>query len=999
VAISASIAILTIAPRRSTLPRATGIRPHPTRVPLTFERNVGQTTADVDYLAHAQGYSLELSHATARVIGRSGTATLALVGGRSNVAAERVDGGSGTVNYFIGNDPSRWLTGISTAAHVRYRDVYPQIDLVYRAAGSDIEYDFVVNPGGDPRRIALSIDAPGVELDATGDLLMSVAQGRPPIRHRRPHVYQTVHGALREVQSAFVKRSDGAIGVDLGPYDPQYTLTIDPIVVFSTALGGGHDGASSVAVDAHGEIYVAGAAGEDLPVSSGAAQRTLRGGVDAFIAKIDATGSNLIYATYLGGTNSRQDYEANSEVAWGIAVDSAGNACVTGQTQSTDFPVVNAFQSSAQARVSKGFDAFVTKLNHAGSALLFSTYLGGSNGNSAGRAIVVDAAGNVFVAGDTFATQFPATTRLGPAGTVRPAFVAKFNHAGGMVYLTTIGGARDLTIARAIAVDSAGQAHVAGDTAADDFPIEHGWRPDCPRGPLGYCTLAFLAKLSASGAHVVYSTFLGGEMPPFGDRTSATGVAVDGVGNAIVTGVTSSRVMPTIHALQPSYAGGQRDGFVASFTPVGSVRYSTYLGGNGDEVGVAIAADPAGHAYLVGATYSADFPLVEPIAGISPTGPLFRSGDSGESWTTPTRELGRPITTVVIDPTVPDTMYAAVLYDGVYKSTDAGAHWTRRSTGLPDNMYTRDLAIAPSNPGTLYVSTFGAVYKTIDGGIAWTPTPVESGGPLAADPRTADTVYTAGGGSVFKTTDGGRTWRKLSLVSGGAFVDVAGIAIGAGAPDTVYVASNGTALTREKVIFKSIDGGESWASVSNGLAATFLDQLAIDPDDSNTLYAAGDGVFKSSDGARTWTRVLGGNAAVVTIARAPQRAVYAATAGSRSDPCLQRSLDGGATWGRTDRGVRRRDGSCGIVTLAADPRRPTRIIAAGSSLTMPFLTRLTAAGSIDYSTYLEEDAAAIAADLAGNAYVAGSRLTLDNNLFLSKFGVEKIAPHSPMIPR
>jgi hypothetical protein len=509
-------------------------------------------------------------------------------------------------------------------------------------------------------RIAVE-GADAQEIDGGGDLLVRV--GGATLRQRRPVAYQET-GAERQPVAAAFALDGGTLGFALGPHDPARPLVIDPVLVYSTYLGASgrfsSDHAYGVAVDAAGSAYVVGSTlSPDFPSTPGAFQPTFRGGpIDGFVAKLNPTGTALVYATYLGGT----DYDA----ATSIAVDAAGNAYVAGVTESADFPTTPGAPQPAHRLVRDAFvaklnptgtalvyatylggngddgatsialdaaasayvvgytyssdlhttpgalqpaprgdgDAFVAKLNPAGTALLYATYLGGKSADGA-RGIAVDAAGAAYVTGFTYSPDFPTTPgALEPAhrGGFTDVFVAKLNPAGtALLYATYLGG-RDAEDVGAIAVDAGGRAYVAGFTLSPDFPTTPGALQPARRGELD----AFVAKLNPAGTALVYATYLGGTA-----QDIANGIAVDAAGASYVTGYTYSHDFPTMPgAPQPAFAGGSTDVFVAKLNPAGTALvYSTYLGGTAfEDIASGIAVDAAGGAYVVGDTPSPDFP-------------------------------------------------------------------------------------------------------------------------------------------------------------------------------------------------------------------------------------------------------------------------------------------------------------------------------------------------------------------------------------------------------
>ncbi|HYJ04808.1 MAG TPA: SBBP repeat-containing protein, partial [Chthoniobacterales bacterium] len=401
----------------------------------------------------------------------------------------------------------------------------------------------------------------------------------------------------REIESRYALRSGGRVGFEVGEYDASAALIIDPVLEYSTFLGGNAaDQARAIAVDSAGNAYVAGSTSStDFPIAN-ALQGTNRGGQDVFVTKLNAAGSALVYSTYLGGSVR--------DVAYGIALDSTGSVYVTGETLSNDFPTANALQAT-NASGGLGTDAFIAKLNSAGSALVYSTYLGGSSNDEQGNDIAVDSAGNAYVTGLTLSTNFPTANALQNTNAGgRSAFVTKLNAAGSaLVYSTYLGGSEG-DFGHSIAVDSAGSAYVTGTTESTNFPTANAIQSTFG-GTNGELGDAFVTKFNAAGSALVYSTYLGGSQGDVGN-----GIAVDSAGNAYVAGGTGSTNFPTANALQsaPSEFG---DVFVTKLNAAGSALvYSTYLGGDQSENAYGLALDSSGNVYITGFTGSTDFPTL-----------------------------------------------------------------------------------------------------------------------------------------------------------------------------------------------------------------------------------------------------------------------------------------------------------------------------------------------------------------------------------------------------
>src|SRR5437762_1954940 len=519
--------------------------------PLSLEANVGQTNRQVKFLSRGNGYTLFLTHRGEAVLalrkpapkadprkpaslasrpGRlkrdaAGTSTVVrmkLVGGNAKPRAEALGELAGKANYFIGNDPKRWRTNVATYAKVKYEGVYPGVDLVYYGNQGQLEYDFVVAPGVDPNEIRLQFPGAGkLRVDEKGDLLLG-SRGEE-VRLEKPMVYQEVGGERKPVEGRYVLASANRIGFQLGVYDHSQPLVIDPVLVYSTYLGGSAYGeGDGIAVDGSGNAYVTGLTDSTNFPTLNALQSTISSNYVGFVTKFNPSGSALVYSTYFGG----------SDGGWGrsIAVDASGNAYVTGVTSASNFPTVNALQSTYGGGYN---DAFVIKLNPTGSALVYSTYLGGS-GEDIGYGIAVDGSGNAYVTGEAGSTNFPSTAGAFQTsiGGYSDAFVSKLNPGGSaLVYSTYLGGSGEDS-GYGITVDASGNAYVTGYTGSTNFPTANALQ-STPAG--GYP--AFVTKINARGSALVYSTYLGGSD---GLSAVAANIAVGVWRKAYETGSTGS---------------------------------------------------------------------------------------------------------------------------------------------------------------------------------------------------------------------------------------------------------------------------------------------------------------------------------------------------------------------------------------------------------------------------------------------------------------------------
>ena len=584
------------------------------QLPLSFEANVGQTHPQVDFISRGNGYTLFLTPREAVLALRSTSPSssqavvrLKFVGSETKPRAVGHEELPGKVNYFIGKDPKRWRTGISTYAKVAYQNLYPGVDLVYYGNQRQLEYDFVVSPGIDPDIIALNFEgADQMKVDAQGELVLQTAGGE--IRQRKPFIYQEVDGVRHEVAGSYKLKDRNTVGFQLADYDTSRPLVIDPVLVYSTFIGGSTDDIGwDIAVDPSGNAYVMGHTQQltlpsDFPTTVGAFDTTHNGGdgdQDVFVTKLNPSGTALVYSTFLGGDGI--------DLARGIAVDTSGSAYLTGPTTSLDFPTTaGAFDPTHNGGF---FDAFVTKLNPAGSALVYSTFLGALVSDLS-SGIAIDTSGNAYVTGHTSSPSFPIT--VGAFDTTHngsfDAFVTKLNAAGSALIYSTFLGGSDAETEPGIALDTSGSAYVAGTTFSPDYPTTVGAFDTTHNGSfIGFFRSdAFVTRLNATGSTLVYSTFLGGDNSDFGSD-----IAVDTSGNAYVTGSTLSNDFPTTAgAFDTTREIGTFDGFVTKLNPSGSAPlvYSTFLGGSDIEQSNGIEVDNAGNAYVTGSTGSSDFP-------------------------------------------------------------------------------------------------------------------------------------------------------------------------------------------------------------------------------------------------------------------------------------------------------------------------------------------------------------------------------------------------------
>jgi YD repeat-containing protein len=627
--------------------------------PLAFEPNVGQADPQIRFLSHGPGFGLALTDTGAAFsFARPNDPTtrdvvqMQLAGATAGPQAYGVQELTSRSNYFTGGDPSKWLTNVPNYGEIDYHNVYPGIDLRYHSPGGrQLEYDFVVQPGANPSAIQLAWQGvTALTLDAHGNLVLTTGGGQ--VVQQAPVFYQTANGARQAVTGQTILSGLNQAGFLVGPYDATKPLVIDPVLGFSTYLGGnGNDYANGIAVDGAGDTFLTGTTSSNVFLTTS----TAFGGGPIFVTKLNAAGTALVYSDYIG---SHLTDQANA-----IAVDLAGNAYLTGTVSGIDFPTTagayrtsggGAFVSKLNATgdtllystylgastgsaiaVDAGGDAFLTgttgsglptttgafqtafgggsqdgfvvKLNPQGSAAIYSSYLGGS-GSDTPTGIAVDPAGNAYIGGNTTSTNFPTTS--GAYQTSAGAdFVAKVNAAGSALSYSTYFAADQIN---ALAVDAKGSAYITGTTSSTSFPTTPGaYQTALAGGGLlgGGNPNAFVTKFNAAGSGLAYSTYLGGT-----STNQASAIAVDAAGEAFVAGYTQSTDFPTTSgAFQTSNGGGTEDAFITKLNSTGTaLGYSSYLGGSGTDYANGIAVDPVGYAYVAGATNSTNFPTVSP---------------------------------------------------------------------------------------------------------------------------------------------------------------------------------------------------------------------------------------------------------------------------------------------------------------------------------------------------------------------------------------------------
>lgn len=566
------------------------------KLPLIFEANQGQTSDEVKFLAKAKGYDLYLTlRETAIILKKTkdlgdiesseeqiSDVRLKFINFNTNTKVIGLEKLPGKTNYFIGNDKEKWHKNIPTYKMIKYLDVYPGVDMIYYGNEGYLEWDFIVSAGADPSIICLGIEGSDeLLIDEQGNLVLITNDEQ--IKINKPIIYQDIDNIKKEVSGKFILKDEHQISFEVGVYDSTRSLVIDPVLSFSTYLGGNdNDSAEAIALDSSGNIYITGETSSTNFPTKDPIQGSNAGKDDAFVTKISADGSNIIYSTYIGGS---EDDSGND-----IAVDSSGNVYITGETFSTNFPTENPIRPALKGTS----NAFITKINSDGSNIIYSTFLVGGK-NSEGNGICIDYNNNAYVTGSTIGIS-------GGSVNLSKAFIIKIYFTGSSIVYTKLLYGNSTDSGNDIAVDTSGNVYITGSTSSTNFPTKNPIQSE-----LSGSSAAFVTKLNADGVNLVYSTYLGG-----GYSDTGNAIAVDNTGNGYVTGTTDSTDFPTKDPIQADI-GGDEDAFVTKISTNGELVYSTYLGGTMDDNGEDIEVDSSGNVYIIGDTSSTNFPVKDVI--------------------------------------------------------------------------------------------------------------------------------------------------------------------------------------------------------------------------------------------------------------------------------------------------------------------------------------------------------------------------------------------------
>jgi uncharacterized protein (TIGR03437 family) len=976
------------------------------RLPLQFEVNAGQTDPRVKFVARGTGTALLLTAEGAVLKAASGAVRMKLAGANPRTRVSGLERLEGRSNYFLGNDPGRWRTKVENFARVKYESVYPGIDLVWYGNQQRIEHDFILAPGADPRRIEWSFEGVrATTIARDGSLRLEVEGG--DLRLLKPVAWQDVVGGRRSVACEFSRKGRNRIGFTVGEYDRRRTLVIDPVLLYSTYLGGaaGEDG-WAIAVDKDNSVYLTGSTNSlDFPGPGPIQPKGDEASGDAFVLKLNPAGNAVVYAAWLGGNEFDEGR--------GIAVDANGNAFIAGYTTSKNFPIT---AGSLQPAANRNEEAFVAKINPAGTALVYSTYLGGSGGEAA-LGLALDAGGNVYLAGSTYSDDLLS---------LKNATGIQNERKGSLVYRSAnragawsgSGKGIHASTTLSLAVDPKNPSVIyAGTIEGGVFRSANGgatWTP--PNSGNSYITRAI--AIDPVTTSTLYAASVGGvaRSVDAGQTWQLKFISLNGNSVGQVNTIAIDPVMPAT-----IYAGAARGAFV-SFN--GGETWAAINAGLGIPIATNIPAvnrlviSPANRMHLFAAT-SLGF---------------YKSTDGGAIWNR--SNMGLPgatpnLRTVAIDPKTPATLYAATSFGGgVYQSTDGGDTWSARNAGLPvapgstQPLAVLDLAVDPVTPSILYAgSQTGGLYKSTDGAATWSAantgvsnTTINT---LAIDPANPVNVY-AGAfigfeGFAAKLNPAGSALAWLSYLGGSQSDQASAIAVDNGG--NAYVAGSSAspdfsaanplpssnAANADAFITKINPAGTTfvYSSRFGGSAAESVGGVAVTASGQPVIV----GTTSSADfpvASPLQPAMRGTSDAFVAKINPVGNTLEFSTwfGGTLNEMGAAIALDGAGNLYLTD--------STNSTDFPISDAFQNQF--GGGAGTDAFVARLAPSGSaLVYSSYLggggDDLARGIAVDAAGNAYITGTtqasnfplaiplqqNLRGDRDVFISKIGVRRAA--------
>jgi hypothetical protein len=940
---------------------------------LPFEANLGQTDPAAKFIARGVRYtvfftpkSVILRLADPKIKGRDDILEMQLVGARDAEIGGQEPLASRS-HYFHGNSPKAWQTDVPHFGKVSYKGVYPNTDLVFYGRQGELEYDVVLGPRVNPHNVVLQFSgATHLSVNKDGDLVLTLPGGHQ-ILQRRPKIYQQAGDHRVEISGGYRILAANRVRFEVGGYDRDQPLVIDPVLTYSSYLGGtsiGNDEATSIALDGSGNAYIAGLT-DSVGFPTGSVppiQSNLAGGTDAFVAKLSADGSTLLYSTYLGGSSNDQ--------ANGIAVDGTGKAYIVGATSSADFPTTPG--SFAPTQPVGGQSVFVTKLSPTGANLVYSTYVGAGSG----AAIAVDPSGFAYLTGVAYCCSFPTTAgTYQTTGTTSEPFITKLNQNGSALQWSTLmGGNSGGDFGTAIALDSSQNVYVAGSAYSSNFPVTAGAYQTILAGDSD----VFVAKMNSSGSAPVYATFLGGNSWDYG-----YGIAVDSMGFAYVTGTTSSPNFPTTGGAYQTGLNGYQDAFAAKLNQTGtSLVYSTFVGSF--SYGSAIAIDSSGDAYLA---VSGTVPLT-PGAYSSPAccGYVTELNPSGSAliYSSQLGFLSYNQAGLAVDDSGNAYLAGFTSYSGypvtpgAYQQSLAGGNdaiITKLNSSGTALVYSTFLGGEGGDQG-LGVALDGSGNAYVTGSAGSLNFPVTT---VTAAPRAESGPYTqvfvtkfnpSGTGltySTFVSGSGNDTGRSIAVGAGGT-VYVTGQTNSSDFPVTVGVPQASIGGGYDAFLFKLSAAGHLLYSTFIGGSSTD-DGRGVAVDSSGNAYVAGN---TSSQNFFT-TSTIGNPSTYSTN-------VFVAEVNPTGTAYLYSTLLGGSS-GQSESGIA--VDSSGNAYITGNTYSSDFPVTVGSyqtsapSYTNAFVTKLNPAGSgLIYSTYLggtnnNTFGNAIAVDSKGSAYVTG----------------------------